>query len=278
VAGAAAVIADPTVAVDAALLDAAGPQLKVVANFAVGYDNIDIEACRRRGVTVTNTPDVLTNATAELTVALMLAAARRLGEGERLLRRGEWTGWQPEQLLGRELAGSTIGIIGLGRIGARVAELLRGFGVQLFHASRSAKPELESRLAVERRGLGQLIQESDIVTLHLPLTTETRRMVDARMLDRFKPGSIFVNTARGGLVDTAALTHALESGRLAAAALDVYEAEPDIPAELRELENVVLAPHIGSATTRARDAMARLVAENVIAVLDGREPPTAVTR
>jgi len=270
VAGAAAIVADPTIPVDAELVDAAGPTLRVVANFAVGYDNIDLEACRERGVVVTNTPDVLTNATAELAVALMLAAARRLGEAERIVRRGDWRGWEPEQLLGRELAGATVGIVGLGRIGSRVADLLKGFSPRLLHTSR------REHAGAERRELEQLVADSDFVTLHVPLSAETRHLVDARLLARFKPGSILVNTARGGLVDTEALVQALQRGPLAAAGLDVYEHEPELPRELVELENVVLAPHIGSATRSARDGMARLVAENVIAVLEGREPPTPV--
>ncbi len=270
VAGVAAIVADPTVPVTAELLDRAGPSLRVVANFAVGYDNIDVEACRERDVIVTNTPDVLTNATAELAVALMLAAARRIGEGERMVRRGDWRGWEPEQLLGRELSGATVGIVGLGRIGSRVAELLRGFEPRLLHSSR------HDREGVERRELPDLVAESDVVTLHVPLSKETRHLVDAELLKRFKPGSILVNTSRGGLVDTAALVQALRSGPLAAAGLDVYEREPEVPAELRELENVVLAPHIGSATSETRNAMARLAAENVIAVLEGQEPPARV--
>ncbi len=271
VAGAEAIVADPTVRIDADVLDAAGPQLRIVANFAVGYDNIDMEACRERGVVVTNTPGVLTNATAELAVALMLAAARRLGEGERIVRRGEWTGWEPEQLLGTELAEATVGIVGMGRIGTRVAEILQGFRPRLLHHSRNERP------GAERRDLRDLVAESDFVTLHVPLTPETRHLVDAELLAAFKPGSILVNTSRGGIVDTAALARALREGPLAAAGLDVYENEPEVPPELIELENVVLAPHLGSATRKARDAMARLAAENVIAALDGRDPPTPVT-
>jgi glyoxylate reductase len=276
VAGAAAVVADPTVPVDADLLEAAGPTLRIVANFAVGYDNVDVEACRARGVVVTNTPDVLTNATAELTVSLMLVAARRIGEAERLVRSGRWSGWDPRQLLGRELAASTIGIVGLGRIGSRVAELLQGFGARLLHSSRTARTELESRFGIERRELDELVAEADVVTLHAPLTSDTRHLVDRGLLARFKRGSILVNTSRGGLVDQAALAQALHSGALAAAALDVYENEPEVPRELLELENVVLAPHIGSATSEARNGMARLVAENVISVLEGRAPITPV--
>ena len=282
--GAAAIVADPTVPVDEELLDAAGPSLRIVANFAVGYDNVDLDACRARGVVVTNTPDVLTNATAELTVGLMLAAARRLGEAERLLRAGRWQGWDPAALLGRELSDSTIGIVGLGRIGERVAELLRGFASpgesapHILYTARTARPEAEARLGVRRLPLEELVEQADVVTLHASLTPETRHLVDERLLERFKPDAILVNTSRGALIDTPALVAALRAGRLAAAALDVYEHEPAIEPELLELENVVLVPHIGSATARARDAMARLVAENVIAVLTGRQPLTPVVR
>jgi glyoxylate reductase len=276
--GAAAIVADPTVPVDAALLEAAGPALRVVANFAVGYDNVDLAACRERGVVVTNTPEVLTNATAELAVALMLAAARRLGEGERMLRRGEWTGWEPEQLLGRELSGATVGIVGLGRIGTRVAELLRGFESELLYAAPSARPEAEQRLGVQRSDLASLVGRADFVTLHAPLTPETRHLVDAALLERCKPGAVLVNTARGGLVDTRALVDALRGGRLAAAGLDVFEHEPEVEPGLLALDNVVLLPHLGSATATARAAMAKLVAENVIAVLAGKPPLTPVSR
>lgn len=274
--GAAALVVDPTVPVDAPLLDAAGPSLRIVANFAVGYDNIDVASCRERGVVATNTPDVLTNATAELTVALMLAAARRLGEGERIVRSGRWAGWDPGFLLGRELARCTIGIVGLGRIGTRVAELLQGFGPELLYSARRRRPELESRLGVRHLPFDDLIAEADVVTLHAPLTPDTRHLIDARALERFKRGAILVNTARGGLVDTAALVAALRSGSLSAAALDVYEREPEVPAELLDREDVVLSPHIGSATAHARDSMATLVADNVTAVLEGRPPLTPV--
>ena len=276
--GAAAIVADPTVPVDGELLDAAGPSLRVVANFAVGYDNVDLEACRSRGVVVTNTPDVLTNATAELAVALMLAAARHLGAGERLVRAGRWTGWDPAALLGRELSGSTVGIVGLGRIGLRVAELLRGFEPSLLYTSRSARPDEESRLGLEAVELDELVRRSDFVTLHAPSTPETRHLIDEPLLARFKPGAVLVNTARGPLVDATALAAALREGRLAAAGLDVFEHEPRVEEELLALDNVVLLPHVGSATGMARDAMARLVAENVIAVLAGNPPLTPVLR
>jgi glyoxylate reductase len=279
--GAAALVADPSMPVDAELLDTAGESLKVVANFAVGYDNVDLDACRARHVVVTNTPDVLTNATAELAVALMLAAARHVGEAERLLRSGGWTGWDPAALLGRELSGSTVGIVGLGRIGTRVAELLQSFGPELLYSSRSARPDsiwAEARLGLERVELTELVGRADFVTLHVPLSPETRHMADAGLLERFKPGSVLVNTARGPLVDAKALAAALRAGRLGAAGLDVFEHEPEVDPELLELENVVLLPHVGSATAATRDAMARLVAENVIAVLAGRPPVTPVNR
>jgi glyoxylate reductase len=276
VAGAAALVADPTVPVDAALLDAAGPGLRVVANFAVGYDNIDVDACRARGVVVTNTPDVLTNATAELAVALMLATARRLGEAERLVRARRWGGWEPGQLLGRELGGAVVGIVGLGRIGTRVAALLRGFDVEVLYSARTRHPEAERELGARHAELEDLLARSDFVTLHVPLTPDTRHLIDGEALERMKPGAVLVNTARGGLVDASALAQALRDGRPAGAGLDVYEREPEVPEELLELEQVVLAPHIGSATATARDGMARLVADNVIAVLEGRPALTPV--
>jgi lactate dehydrogenase-like 2-hydroxyacid dehydrogenase len=275
--GAAALVADPTVRVDGALLDAAGDSLKVVANFAVGYDNVDLAACEERGVIVTNTPDVLTNATAELALALMLAAARRMGEAERLLRAARWTGWHPGQLLGMELGGSTVGIVGLGRIGTRVAELLRGFDVTLIYTARSPHAE-EAHLGAQYAPLDELLARADFVTLHVPLSQETRHMIDAEAFGRMKRGAVLVNTSRGALVDSAALARALADGQLFAAGLDVYEHEPDVPAELLAHESVVLLPHIGSATHAARDGMARLVAENVIAVLEGRPALTPVRR
>jgi glyoxylate reductase len=266
-----AIVADPSTPVDADLLDAAGDALKVVANFAVGHDNIDLDAVRERGVRATNTPDVLTNATAELTVALMLAAARRIAEADAVIRGG---GWSPEEkLLGRELAGATVGLVGFGRIARRVAELLRCFEVRLLFSSRS---ETAGRHGAEPRELRDLLGSADFVSLHVPLTAETRHLIDATRLAQMKRGAILVNTSRGAVVDTTALVAALRSGRLGAAGLDVYEDEPQVPPDLRELPNTVLLPHLGSATETTRDAMARLCAENVIAVVDGREPPAAV--
>jgi glyoxylate reductase len=274
--GADALVADPTVVVDAELLDAAGPQLRLVANFAVGYDNVAVDECRDRGIAVTNTPDVLTNATAELALALTLAAARLLSDAERDLRSGRWLGWDPAAYRGLELSGSTVGVVGLGRIGTRYAELLSGFDVELLYASPSPKPDAESRLGAVRVDLEELLTRSDVVSLHAPANAETFHLIDAGALALMKQRAVLVNTTRGALVDLAAVAAALREDRLGAAGLDVYEGEPNVPAEILEAPRAVLSPHIGSATVKARDAMARTVAENVIAFLDGRDPPNRV--
>lgn len=274
--GAHALVTDPTVPVDRELLDRAGEQLKVVANFAVGVDNIDTDAVRERGLRATNTPGVLTNATAELTVALMLAAGRRMIETDQILRRGAWAGWEPEQFLGRELGGATVGLVGFGRIGQRVAELLTGFDCKLVFTDARPMEEAASWYHAKRLELDDLLAVSDFVSLHVDLTPETRHMMNAATLAKCRPGAILVNTCRGAVVDTAALVAALQDGPLAAAGLDVYENEPAVPEELVGLPNTVLVPHVGSATRVTRDAMARLCADNVIAVLDGADPPTPV--
>jgi glyoxylate reductase len=274
--GADAIVADPTVPVDAALLDRAGSGLRVVSNFAVGFDNIDTDAVRERGLRATNTPDVLTNATAELAVALMLATGRRLVETDGLLRRGAWPGWEPEQYLGRELSGATVGLVGFGRIGRRVAALLAGFAPRLVFADAQPMPDAAASHGAERMALGELLAVSDYVSLHVNLTPATRHLIDAAALAGMKPGSILVNTCRGAVVDTAALVQALQDGPLAGAGLDVYENEPEVPQELVALPNTVCVPHVGSATRVTRDAMAELCADNVIAVLSGEEPLTPV--
>jgi glyoxylate reductase len=271
--GAAALVADPSVRVDGDFLETVGRSLKVVANFGVGYDNIDLEAVRARGVRATNTPDVLTNATAELAVALMLAAARRVVEADGIVRADRWSASEGSILLGRELAGATVGLVGFGHIARRVAALLRGFEVRLLAHSRTGRADGSSAEFCE---LDDLLAASDFVSVHVPLTPETRHLIGARALAVIKRGAILVNTSRGAVVDTGALIEALRTRRLGAAGLDVYEDEPHVPAELRELPNTVLLPHIGSATASARDAMARLCAENVIAVMEGREPPAPV--
>jgi glyoxylate reductase len=274
--GADALIADPTVPVDAELLDAAGPQLRVVANFAVGYDNVDIGACRERGVAVTNTPDVLTNATAELAFALTLAAARDLPAAERDLRDGGWRGWDPRGYLGIELTGATFGVVGLGRIGRRYAELVRPLAGELLYASRTPRPDAESELGAHRAGLDDLFASADVVSLHVPATEETRSLVDRERLAAMKPTAILINTSRGALVDPAALAAALREGSIAAAGLDVYVHEPEVEPELLAAPNAVLLPHIGSATETARSGMARLAADNALAALEGRPLLTPV--
>ncbi|MEY2513553.1 MAG: glyoxylate reductase, partial [bacterium] len=270
------IVTDPTVPVDGELLDLAGDSLQVVSNFAVGFDNIDTDAVRARGLRATNTPDVLTNATAELAVALMQAAGRRIVETDAILRRGAWAGWEPEQFLGRELSRATVGLVGFGRIGQRVAQLLSGFEPRLLFTDAHAMDEAAARYGAQRVQLGELLSASDYISLHVNLTPATRHMIDAAALASCKPGAILVNTCRGGVVDTAALVDALRDGPLAGAGLDVYENEPAVPEDLVALPNTVLVPHIGSATRTTRDAMAKLCAENVIAVLDGGEPLTAV--
>lgn len=274
--GAAAIIVDPTVRIDSEVLDAAGGQLELVANFAVGYDNIDLEACRERGIEATNTPDVLTNATAELAVGLTYAAARGVTTSEARMRAGGWRGWDPGAHLGVELSGATIGIVGMGRIGRRYAELMQCLGGDYLYTSRQPKDEVEVKLGARKVELDRLLRDSDVVSLHLPATPETTHLIDAQALGLMKPTSILINTGRGPVVDSVALAAALEAGGIGAAGLDVYEGEPDVPQRLLDAPNTALTPHIGSATTRARDDMARLVARNVIAVLGGGEPLTPV--
>jgi glyoxylate reductase len=261
--------------IDAAVL-ARAPALRVVANCAVGIDNVDVAAATTRGIAVTNTPDVLTRATAELTFALVLAAARRLGEGERLVRSGAWRGWALDQLLGVELAGKQLGVVGFGRIGQAVARRAHGFEMRVVYAGPREVPEAVAGVPARRVPLDELFATSDVVSLHCPLTPETRRVVDARRLARMKPGAILVNTARGACVDEPALIEALEAGRLGAAALDVYDREPEIDPRLLACPRLTLAPHLGSATTEARTQMAQLCADAVIAVLSGRRPPNLV--
>jgi glyoxylate reductase len=264
-------------AIDRPLLEALAPPLRIVSTFAVGYENIDCEAARRLGVRVTHTPGVLTEATAEIAVALILACARRVAEGDRITRAGRFHGWSPLWGRGHGVHGKTLGIIGAGRIGRRVAEILRrGFECQILVCSRSPHPEWERELAARQVALEELLARSDFVSLHCPLTPGTRHLIDREALARMRPSACLVNTARGAVVNEAALVEALRAGRIAAAGLDVYEREPQLAPGLAECENAVLLPHLGSATFEAREAMGRLAVDAIVAVLSGREPEHAL--
>jgi len=262
--------------IDRELLDSA-PMLKVVANYAVGYDNIDVSAARERGIEVTNTPGVLTEATADLAWALLLAAARNLGAGERMVRAGEWTGWGPMQLLGEPLQGRTLGIVGMGAIGQAVARRGKGFGMEIVYFNRNrVAPDIEASLGAEFVSFEELLRRSDFLSLHAPLNEHSRHLFNQQTFQLMKSTAVLVNTARGALIDEVELVAALRDGRLAAAGLDVYEFEPKITEGLLGLDNVVLAPHLGSASTLARGDMVRLCCENVSAVLAGRPAVTPV--
>ncbi|PKO14263.1 D-glycerate dehydrogenase [candidate division BRC1 bacterium HGW-BRC1-1] len=262
---------------DAEAFDAAGEQLRVVANYAVGYNNIDLEEARSRGVWVTNTPDVLTDATADVAWALLMAAARCTGSAERSLRAGEFHGWEPNGFLGVDLVGRTLGIIGAGRIGTATARRARGWDMQVVYAHHRSKPEFEQATGGRRVDLDSLLAESDFISLHVPLTPETRHMIGAREFGLMKPTAVLVNTARGPVVDEAALVEALRSGQIFAAGLDVYEDEPRMADGLVGLENAVLLPHIGSATEHTRAVMGELMATNILAALRGQEPPNKIS-
>jgi len=277
VAGAEAILTLLHDRVDEELLEAAGPQLRCVANVAVGYDNVDVEAAVRRGVVVTNTPGVLDDATADLTLALILAATRRVAEGDRLIRAGRpWT-WGMSFMLGSGLRGKLLGIVGLGGIGRRVAERARAFGMEIaYHSRHPAPAEVSAALGAERLPLDELLARADVVSLHCPLTPETRHLIGAGELARMKPTAVLINAARGPVVDEPALAEALAAGEIASAGLDVYEHEPRVEPALLGLENVVLSPHLGSATVETRTAMAELAARNAISVLRGEGPLTPV--
>ncbi|WP_448627171.1 2-hydroxyacid dehydrogenase [Geodermatophilus sp. URMC 64] len=277
VAGATAVVCTLTERIDADVLDAAGPQLQVVANVAVGYDNIDVPAAADRGVVVTNTPGVLDDATADLALGLMLAAARRIAEGDRFLRRAEPWVWGPRMMVGLDLsAGATLGIVGYGRIGRAVARRARGFGLRLLATPTRTPLSDEDAAGVSFVELDGLLAEADVVTLHVPLTEATRHLIDDAALARMRPTALLVNTARGPIVDTDALVRALQEGRIGGAALDVFEDEPQVDPRLLALERVVLTPHLGSAASATRSAMCGLAVRNVAEVLAGRPPLTPV--
>jgi glyoxylate reductase len=257
--------------IDEELLRAA-PKLRIAANVAVGFDNIDVTACTKRGVVTTNTPGVLDETTADFAWALLMAVARRLGEGEQLARSGNWKGWDLDQLVGMDVWGKTLGLVGFGRIGRAVARRAAGFQMKVLYSDAIRAPlDIEKGLNAEHRDFNSLLADADFVSLHVPLLAETRGLMDAAKFARMKPTAFLINTSRGAVVDEAALVHALESGKIAGAALDVYENEPFIHPGLKRA-NVVLAPHIASASVETRTKMACIAAENIVAFFKGQRP------
>ncbi|RMD86158.1 MAG: D-glycerate dehydrogenase [Calditrichaeota bacterium] len=262
--------------IDAELMDAAGPQLKVVANMAVGYDNIDVEAATARGILVTNTPGVLTHATADHAWALLFAVARRIPEAERFLRSGKFKAWGPLMFLGADIVGRTLGVVGAGRIGQAMALKSRGFDMKVLYTDEVPNQTLEKELGARRVPLEELLQNSDFVSLHVPLLPSTRHLINAERLNLMKKTAYLINTSRGPVVDEAALVEALKNGVIAGAGLDVFENEPQVHPGLLELENVVLTPHIASATVETRAKMATMAAQNLIDALQGKVPQNLV--
>jgi glyoxylate reductase len=261
--------------VDAELLDAAGDQLKIVANYAVGYDNIDVEECTRRGVLATNTPEVLTETTADTAWSLLMAAARRVPEGDRFLRSGTSWIWGPEMMLGQDVHGKVLGIVGFGRIGQAVARRGKGFGMAvLYYDVYRPSSDVEQVLNAEYRELDELLAEADFISVHVALTPQTRHLFGPEQFRKMKPTAVLVNTSRGPVIDEGALVEALRTGELFAAGLDVFEREPEVHPGLLAADNAVVIPHLGSATVETRDAMGMLAVENLTAALEGRRPPT----
>jgi len=252
------------------------PHLKVVSNFAVGYDNIDIAAATRRGVVVTNTPGVLTEATADMAWALLLAAARRLGEGDHIMRHGQFEGWGPMFLLGQDIKGKTLGILGAGRIGSAVVERSAGWEMPILYYDHNRNDVLEAKFSARKVTLEKLASSADFISIHLPASPDTHHLIDEKILKQMKKTAVLINTARGAIIDEKALVQALREKWIAAAGLDVFEKEPQLAEGLDQLENVVLAPHLGSATIQARDGMATLAATNLLAVLAGKRPAHVV--
>lgn len=266
-------LSDP---IDREVIESAS-NLKIIANYAVGYNNIDLKAARERGIPVTNTPGVLTETTADLTWALILTVSRRIPEAEQFARSGHWTGWAPTQLLGSDVFGKTLGIVGMGRIGQAVARRAAGFEMRVVYTSRRRlSMRDEKRLKISSLPLAELLQESDFISLHLPLTEDSRHLIDRKALQRMKPTAFLINTARGPIVDEKTLIDALRRKKIAGAGLDVFENEPAIPRELRTMKQVVLLPHIGSASVETRIQMGRIVLANIVAALAGTNPPNMV--
>ncbi len=256
---------------------AAAPRLKVISNFAVGFDNVDIPAATKRGIVVTHTPDVLTETVADFTVCLMLAAARRLVEADRYMRDGKWKTWEPLLLAGQDIHHATLGLIGLGRIGAAVARRAQGFGMQVLYYDVVRREDLERSLSITHRSLDDVLRDSDVISVHVPLSEQTRHLIGRAQFALMKNTAVFVNTSRGPVVDQAALTQALASRRIFAAGIDVFEQEPVSPDDpLLKLDNVIVVPHIASASIPTRIRMATLAAENLVAVLQGKRPPNPV--
>lgn len=263
--------------IDDAFFDAAGPQLKIVANYAVGYDNFDLAAFKRRGVMAANTPGILTAAVAEHAFALMMACAKRIPEADRYVRAGKYKGWEPELLLGTELAGKTMGVIGLGRIGAQIVQrAVRGMDMKAMYYDVKRNEAFEKETGATFATIEEVLKAADIVSLHVPLLPSTRHLIDAKRLRMMKKGAILINTARGPVIDEKALVSALKAKRIAAAGLDVYEEEPKLAPGLAKLPNVVLTPHTASATVETRDEMAKMAARAIIEALAGKTPPNLV--
>lgn len=264
--------------VDAMVLRAE-PKLRIVSNFGAGFNNIDVADATALGIAVTNTPDVLTEATADYTLALILAAGRRVVEGDRAARAGKFTGWEPEYMLGQGISGKTLGIAGLGRIGKEVAKrAINGFGMRAIYTDIARQEDFEKESGAGFRSLEELLKESDFISLHVALTEKTKHLIGSRELGLMKPTACLINMSRGPVVDETALIKALKGKKIFAAALDVYENEPEIPAELQALENIILSPHLGSATVETREAMSVLAAQNLIDFFSGRTPKTIVNR
>lgn len=262
--GASAIVTMLTDEIDGSIMDAAGPSLKLIANYAVGFDNIDLAAAKTRQIIVTNTPGVLTDSVAEHTIALMLAVARRIPEADLFTKKGQYKQWEPDMFLGQELRGRTLGLIGLGRIGAGVARIAKGLQMETIYFDAIRQPKMEKECAVTYHHFETVLKESDVLSLHVPLLPTTRHLISQKELTAMKPNSILVNTSRGPIVDEQALVHALREKEIWGAGLDVFEHEPKISSALTRLSNVVLTPHIASATGQAREAMGMIVADNVI--------------
>lgn len=275
--GADAILSVLTETIDGKVMSAAGQQLKVIANYAVGYNNIDIKAAKEKNILVTNTPGVLTDAVADHAAGLIFAAAQKIVAADKYTRAGKYEAWGPELFLGGDIFGKTLGIIGFGRIGSSVAARMhRGFGMKILYADINRNPEMEEKLKAEYREIGDLLKEADFVSLHTALTEATKHLINAERLGLMKLTAYLINTSRGPIIDEQALVKALKEKKIAGAGLDVFENEPELSPGLAELDNVVLTPHIASATKETRDKMATMAANNIIAALDGQTPPNLV--